>query len=83
MPAPISPAPTTRQLARPRAASRALRIARVLLDLLGGEEDGHQRARDVGDRQLAEAPGLELQALGQARRRALLDDVDARASGAG
>ena len=45
------------------AGLRAFRIARVLLDLLRREEDRHQRARDLGDAQLAEALGLELQAL--------------------
>ena len=42
---------------------RALGVARVLLDLLGREEDRHQVARDVADGEAAERLGLELQAL--------------------
>ena len=53
MPAPIRPAPSTPSFSTSRG-SRALRVARVLLDLLGGEEDRHQRARDVRDGELAE-----------------------------
>ncbi len=51
---------------------RPLRIAGVLADLLGREEDRDEAARDVADREAAEGPGLELQALLERRGRAPL-----------
>ncbi len=54
----------------------ALGIARVLLDLLGREEHGHQRPRHLGDRQSTEGQGLDLEAFREARRGALAHHLD-------
>ena len=57
---------------------RSLRHARVLLDLLGREEDRHERARHVGHREPAELARLEREAFGERRRGALLHDLERR-----